>query len=242
MFELEHFAFDRPGQRLVDLVQLRHDPLLGGLAGIVDDVCSFARAAHGQSSSPVAGGDALLQQLVEHGDGIGRNRTHRCHPVHDLGLDRRRQRAQHFCRHVGIKLQQQHGNRLRMFVFDQRQQSLGIQPARQLNRRFGLLGIGRDPVHQVLRLHRTDRLIEQAVESLLAITFANAIAVSMGDKARDRIPDQRRSDFPEGTHLFAQNLKFRRIKAGQQSSSLGFVKQHYHHRCPFGVAKRDAHG
>jgi hypothetical protein len=204
--------------------------------GGVDDVGRFARPAHRHHRLAMAFADAAIQHLFEHRDGIRRNRPQRGDAVHDLRLDVVRQRVQHGGGHFRIKLHQQHRDRLRMFVADQRGQHLGRQPARKFQRR-GARQVGRrDALHQAFRLDLAHGAGHQRTDLADAVVRGQAKAFGAFDETGDRLRDRHRADLAQRAHLLAQRPQLFGFQLAKDFRGLLVLKQHDHHRGAFGAA------
>jgi len=229
VLELEHLALDLPRQRLVELGDLGHDALFQHLAGVVDDVRHLARAAHGERLAAVGLADPAGEQFFQHGQRLGRYRAQRGDAVDDLGLDIGRQRMQHGGGYFGVKLDQQHGDRLRMFARYQRDQRLRVEPAGQFQRRWLRLVRG-DALHHVFGLHLAHGAGHQAADMPQPVMRDEAELFGAIDETGDGLGDGPGADLAQRAHLLAQQAQFVGLKLGQDARGLGLVHQHDHHR------------
>jgi hypothetical protein len=145
-------------------------------------------------------------------------------------------RMQHFGGHFGIELDQQHGDRLRVFALDQRHERLRGEPARQFERealapRAGSAASGCRP-------SLADRAGHQATgPGRRGHARRGRAWLGLFDKAGDGLGDHSGPISPSA-HIFSPSTAVRRVPAAQGSRRPGrLLEQHDHHRGAFGIAK-----
>ena len=243
MLELEHLVFEFLGQFLVNLADRRHHALLDAAVRAVDDLRRLLDAAHGQRDRAMQLLDLGIERALEDFDRLPRYRAQTRHAMQHRGVQFLGQCRQRCRGHLGIELQEQDRNCLRMFVGKDLADDLRIEPAKQAEcGKVRFLRFGRDLAHQVLGLHLSHRAIEQLAYAVDAAMAGYAAAFGRARKTGDRVGNRLRFDFADPAHGAGQLAQFVGRELAQDTRGILFRQQHHHDRGLVGTAENRIEG